>query len=900
VKVIDKKSVNAIKYERELLSNLNHLLIINMHYAFQDYDNLYLVLDLLTGGDLRYQISRHPRRFFSEIQTKFFISCLIESLFYIHSKKIIHRDIKPENLIFDENGYLHITDFGIAKYIIKNNSHETSGTPGYMAPEVMQGLSHTISADYYAVGVITYELMMGRRPYIGKNRKEIKEQIMAKQAIINKIEIPEGWSLDAADFANRLLIRKDINRLGYYNEDLIKEHPWVKNIDWNKIKNKKLIAPFTPIKNHDNYDKNYCEELEEIKIETFNRMEEYKLNKNYKDLFRGFTFYNINTKENIDAKFRQTNIVLKKKEKYVSNKEINNKNNNNLFNEDYYNDKKNKTYKNINYRYKHIISQDPNSNLNNSLPKILSKKSKHKLNKSNNKNIYPYSPINKNNYENTNDNINKKKKKIIDDDINKNIKVKRPKSFNLNILKCESSTTNSYLTLLHQLNLQSINLDEKNDIKDNNNEDKTIIDSNNNNINNVMMKLSTNFYIPKKERSINNKNIGRPKSISHLNVNLILDKSESIKNNKIKKSLKTIKIFYKRKISLKKHIKSNEFFEKKLNKNYSQGSINININKKNNTQKLMISNSINKSLNKSNNHINSNNKTINRNSSIKRKNTNHKQKYIPLPATSGKKITKKKIDNKISISVNDNNINIYSLKKIKTPTSKGKALFYITKKSKNKKFLNELSLNNNESINKSKLNIKANYNTINIDEEINHIKESHRTLNTDILFSLKKLGTLKAFKSKNNKNNFTKLMKNKIKINISENNSKNKNIKNNGLNKTSYKFKLHKKINMPIIINDNDSKSNLKYSSFEINNDLGILNNKNFKGITSNNNKLNNYNILNNNNNNSINNNRSINQKNIKENSKNKNIKFKNINGYYSNHSIYSTASTGQNKIYNK
>ena len=77
---------------------------------------------------------------------------------------------------------------------------------------------------------------------IGKNRKEIKEQIMTKQAKINKMEIPEGWSLDAADFANRLLIRKDINRLGYYNEDLIKEHPWVKNIDWNKIFNKKNIS----------------------------------------------------------------------------------------------------------------------------------------------------------------------------------------------------------------------------------------------------------------------------------------------------------------------------------------------------------------------------------------------------------------------------------------------------------------------------------------------------------------------------------------------------------------------------------------------------------------------------------------------------------------------------------
>ena len=247
-----------------------------MHCAFQDYDNLYLVLDLLTGGDLRYQISRHHRRFFSEIQTKFFISCLIESLFYIHSKKIIHRDIKPENLVFDENGYLHITDFGIAKFYIKHNSHETSGTPGYMAPEVMQGLNHTFSADYYAVGIIIYELMMGKRPYVGKDRKEIKEQIMTKQAKITKMEIPEGWSLDAADFSNKLMIRKDINRLGYYNEGHIKDHPWLKDVDWDKISNKKLIAPFLPRKNHDNYDKNYCEELEEINVETFNRMEEYK------------------------------------------------------------------------------------------------------------------------------------------------------------------------------------------------------------------------------------------------------------------------------------------------------------------------------------------------------------------------------------------------------------------------------------------------------------------------------------------------------------------------------------------------------------------------------------------------------------------------------------------------
>ena len=323
VKVIDKNSVNSIKYERELLSNLNHTLIINMHYAFQDYDNLYLVLDLLTGGDLRYQISRHPRQFFSEIQTKFFISCLIEALFYIHSKQIIHRDIKPENLIFDENGYLHITDFGIAKFFSKNNSHETSGTPGYMAPEVMQGNNHTYSVDFYAIGVITYELMMGKRPYNGKSRKEIKEQIMGRQAKISKLEIPEGWSYEAADFANKLLARKEVNRLGYYNENNIKEHPWLKDVDMDLIKNKKINVPFIPRKNHDNYDKNYCQEEEEINLETLNRFEEYKLNKNYKNLFLGFTFYNININSNENNDTKNNTLVIYNKKAIKDN----NKNN---------------------------------------------------------------------------------------------------------------------------------------------------------------------------------------------------------------------------------------------------------------------------------------------------------------------------------------------------------------------------------------------------------------------------------------------------------------------------------------------------------------------------------------------------------------------------------------------
>lgn len=89
----------------------------------------------MPGGDLRYHFAK--RRKFTEVETKFFMGCMLQSLEYLHDRSIIHRDIKPENLVFDDTGYLHITDLGIARVWNPDNSKDTSGTPGYMAPEVM-------------------------------------------------------------------------------------------------------------------------------------------------------------------------------------------------------------------------------------------------------------------------------------------------------------------------------------------------------------------------------------------------------------------------------------------------------------------------------------------------------------------------------------------------------------------------------------------------------------------------------------------------------------------------------------------------------------------------------------------------------------------------------------------
>ena len=143
---------------------------------------------------------------------EFLIACILIGLEFVHSKNILHRDIKPENLVFNEKGYLKITDFGISRIWSPKNENDTSGTPGYMAPEVMLKNGHGIATDLFAVGVIAYECMLGRvyylvnkkRPYIGQNRKDIRELMINKQAKVSEHEKPLNWSVTSCDFVNHV------------------------------------------------------------------------------------------------------------------------------------------------------------------------------------------------------------------------------------------------------------------------------------------------------------------------------------------------------------------------------------------------------------------------------------------------------------------------------------------------------------------------------------------------------------------------------------------------------------------------------------------------------------------------------------------------------------------------
>ena len=260
VKAYIKKSIRSILMERHILKHIHHNFITNLYFSFQDKDNLYLILDYCSGGDLRFYLNKNIQ--FNEKQIQFFVSNIILSLKYLRQKNILHRDIKPENLVFDENGYLNLADFGIAKKVKKNKPiKDKSGTPGYIPPEVILNNNQTFACDYFPVGIIIYELIFLKKPFNGKTLEEVADNILYKNINLKAKNLPNNFSNSSSanelvDFINKLLKRKTNERLGAKGIDEIIQHPWLKGIDWDTMEDKLFNEeeiPFIPCPG-DNYD----------------------------------------------------------------------------------------------------------------------------------------------------------------------------------------------------------------------------------------------------------------------------------------------------------------------------------------------------------------------------------------------------------------------------------------------------------------------------------------------------------------------------------------------------------------------------------------------------------------------------------------------------------------------
>ena len=312
VKTYLEKNIESLTSEFNILKKINYPLITNLYFSYQDKEYIFLILDYLSGGTLRSHIPETPppNPLFSEPQIKFLISNIILSLEYIHNKGIIHRDLKPENLLFDEEGYLHLTDFGISKIYNPENFqiYDKSGTPGYIPPEMIKGEPQNYVSDFFGLGIITYELIFGKRPFEGKNKEEIAQNILNKKINLDEKNMKKNlkFSMDAADFINKLLKKKNKQRLGSRGIDEIKNHKWLDDIDWINIEYKNIdtndigilkILKRNQISNNNNEDINFKSIIDKYSS-ILNKINKENI---FKDFY--FNYIEIKNKDEKENKF---------------------------------------------------------------------------------------------------------------------------------------------------------------------------------------------------------------------------------------------------------------------------------------------------------------------------------------------------------------------------------------------------------------------------------------------------------------------------------------------------------------------------------------------------------------------------------------------------------------------
>lgn len=262
---IKKDAVRNVLRELEILKFLEHPFLVNLWFAFQDEEDMFMVVDLLLGGDIRYHLQQVTK--FDEPRVKLYLCELGLALGYLRSKKVIHRDLKPDNLLLDEKGHVHLTDFNIAT-ILEDGKLATSmsGTKPYMAPEIFNTASeetqgYSFGVDWWSLGVCIYEILRAKRPYEIHANTSLSEvrQIFASESV----HYPTTWSREMIHLLHRLLQHDPKKRLD--SLEALKQESLMADVDWEAVEAVNVQPSFVPPKDHLNCDPTY--ELEEMIIE---------------------------------------------------------------------------------------------------------------------------------------------------------------------------------------------------------------------------------------------------------------------------------------------------------------------------------------------------------------------------------------------------------------------------------------------------------------------------------------------------------------------------------------------------------------------------------------------------------------------------------------------------------
>ncbi|KAF3061895.1 Serine/threonine-protein kinase psk1 [Daldinia childiae] len=263
--VVHKKLIEQTKTERQILESVNrHPFVVKLFYAFQDQERLYLILEYGQGGELFTHLN--TEKMFPEPVAAFYMAEMVLALSHLHDTLgVVYRDLKPENCLLDAQGHLLLTDFGLSKVAVDDDSCKSIlGTVEYMAPEVVLGQKYGKAVDWWSFGALGYDLMTGNPPFRGGNHAKIQNNIVKQ-----KLVLPYFLGPDAKDLLTRFLKKDPTKRLGSnMPKDLliIKKHRFFRKIDWKKLAAREIEPPIQPMITDPELAENFAPEFTDLPL----------------------------------------------------------------------------------------------------------------------------------------------------------------------------------------------------------------------------------------------------------------------------------------------------------------------------------------------------------------------------------------------------------------------------------------------------------------------------------------------------------------------------------------------------------------------------------------------------------------------------------------------------------
>ncbi|XP_049864949.1 cAMP-dependent protein kinase catalytic subunit 1-like [Pectinophora gossypiella] len=239
--VVERKHVKHLLLEKKILQCIQFPFVITLDAAFKDNVYLYFILPFVAGGEMFTYIQKYGS--FSDSLSKFYASQICLALEYLHHCEVIHRDLKPENILIDNKGYIKLVDYGFCK-VVKKKTWTLCGTPEYLAPEIILSKGYSFPVDWWAFGVLIYEMLAGTPPFFASDPNKLYEKILS-----GHYKCPDGIDNDCKNLIRSLLQVEPAKRLGTRKtgDYDIKSHAWFNDVPWQVILHQRAEPPMKPV-----------------------------------------------------------------------------------------------------------------------------------------------------------------------------------------------------------------------------------------------------------------------------------------------------------------------------------------------------------------------------------------------------------------------------------------------------------------------------------------------------------------------------------------------------------------------------------------------------------------------------------------------------------------------------